>query len=327
MNSMKAIRSVKGGWLFVFRVLAVAVTVLLLGGCTTPVSKAPQLEAGKIGLERTSRDSFLTFQSVIGPGSTGQKIHVVVDTGAEVSGILGDRARGLTPTGAAVSVIGLHGGRLDGKVVRSPLRSPNGDNLFTDEQPVGAEMVVLPSGARLPGDTQALVGIDFLGTNAGYLDVGKAILAAKATVRGPQSGVRLDVFRCAVSSSELRFVACEYRGTVLVWLLDTGASQTLLSRSTAEKIGVSGIGMVSHLIDSGGHRVALRHSALRNTRWGKANHGLKSLPVGITELPHLRDFRLADGSPVDGVLGIDMLTRQAAVIDFRSDVMWLNPAS
>jgi len=328
MNSKKAIRPVPGGWLFVFRAFVViaAAPVLALSGCALVEPSAPPAEVGTISLERSSRESFLIFRSEIGEGAATRTIRFVIDTGAEVSGILDESAAGLTPTGAAVSLIGLHGSRLDGKVVRSQLRSPEAEDLFGDQQPVGAEMVVLPRGARLPGNTQALVGIDFLRTNASYLDVGKATLAAKGKSTSRREGVAVDLLRSSGEGGDLYFVACDYRGTRLLWLLDSGASQTLLSQSAAEKIGALGLGKVSYLVDSGGHRVAVRHSVLRDTHWGKpGNDGLSlsSLPVGITELPHLGKIFLSDGSSIDGVIGIDMLTAQNAIIDFQWNTLWL----
>ena len=324
MNSNKAIRSFQGGWLFVFRVFSVVAAAMAVGGCVAPWGSVPQTPVGTIGLKRTLNESLLTFEAMIGEGPMSRTVHFVVDTGAEVSGILGEHAHGLTPTGAALPVIGLHGGRLDGIVVRSPLRSTSGGNLFGDRQAVGAEMVVLPPRARLPGRTQGLVGIDCLKANTSYLDVAKKQLAARPmTFRSP-GGVAVELLSGSSHGGDLLLVAGEYRGQRLVWLLDTGASQTLLSQRTAEKIGLRGIGKVSHLIDSGGQRVAVRHSMLRNTRWGKAGHSLSTLPVGITELPHLEAVRLGNGSSIDGVLGIDMLIRCAAVIDFQSDEMWLN---
>ena len=298
-----------------------------IGGCVTDRDRAPQGQVGTIEIKQTPRDSFLTFDAVVGEAGESRRLSFVIDTGAEVSGILSESGAGLTPTGIAVPVIGLHGGRLDGKVVRSLLRSPGGGNLFGDDQPVGAEMVVLPPGARLPGRTEALLGIDFLTTNSSFLDIAERTLGAKGQsppARRTGFGFSADLLRSSSVGSELLFVTCEYRGTQLVWLLDTGASQTLLSQKTAEKIGALGTGKISHLVDSGGHRVALRHSVVRDTRWGSPGRNLGILPVGITELPHLRNFRLADGSPIDGVIGIDMLTRRAEWIDFQSDTLWLN---
>ena len=105
-------------------------------------------------------------------------------------------------------------------------------------------------------------------------------------------------------------------------ILDTGASETCLDKGSAKKLGVhlesvegqaSGYGGESEDVKTG--KVSLTLNQLV----------IPSFPITVIDLSYVNKAYLADGNGrIDGVLGVDILRKHQAVIDYGTNTLFLH---
>jgi predicted aspartyl protease len=105
-----------------------------------------------------------------------------------------------------------------------------------------------------------------------------------------------------------------------IFVVDTGATGTLISTEAAERAGVtSGDANTAPKAINGAAVHATRGSSSTLTLGGMA-HGAVS-PVIVDYLPNISAVA---GAPIDGILGADILSRGSLTIDFPHSLLWLD---
>jgi hypothetical protein len=78
----------------------------------------------------------------------------------------------------------------------------------------------------------------------------------------------------------------------------------------------------SRMIDASGDRIPLRHARLQNLIFGQVK--VSVFDVSVAPLGTVRKyFRDSTGRPVDGILGMDFLTKGQALLDANSGLIYL----
>jgi predicted aspartyl protease len=283
--------------------------------------------ARPVGLHRSWGNGLVILDAaVIGRNTHRQRVDLVVDTGAEISGLLETAAIGLPEGWERVEVHTLHGGSLDGTTVKGGVFPwPVALEPGVLESMPETSFVVFPGSANLPGKTNGLLGADFLLSERIAVDLGGArLLPSPASVPAPRdSWVRLDLLAAAGRGNPLHFLRMKVGGETFTCLVDSGAERSLLTREAAMRLGikVSRSGQNTQLVDAGGGRVSLGRAKLKNPTWGA--YRIPSFGVGVAPMGNLRRLRTMDGGSVDGVLGLDFLERYSAIIDLPARALWV----
>lgn len=102
--------------------------------------------------------------------------------------------------------------------------------------------------------------------------------------------------------------------TVAMFALDTGANRSLVSRDMAVELGydLAVVTSFSNFITGSGIETAPRVNIERLEALGQER---RNFPVACHNLP--------DGTPFDGLLGLDFLRGQKLTIDFRAGLVTL----
>jgi hypothetical protein len=103
--------------------------------------------------------------------------------------------------------------------------------------------------------------------------------------------------------------------------VDTGACATLISRDAAERAGVTA--SAGSVTPKGGDGVAAaaRPGSLSTLTLG----GVTKEAVRPVVVDFLSRISEAAGTPLDGVVGADVLSRGKLTIDYRRSMLWLDP--
>ncbi len=350
MNSQKAIRPSRGGWLFAFvRLAAVGWTTgLMVASCRlAPLVSQPELreasasasDAGQraVALESGWANRLLSLDAALltegrAAGRERRRVRLVVDSGAEVSGLLPGVAIGLPSAGERIEVRALHGGGLDGVVVHAGLLPWAADfgNAGPSSSPRSlisprASFVVFPQSTRLPDRAEGLLGADFLMSERIAIDVGRGYLLS-SPASPPQAGtgwMKLSLLLGASDNSSLSFLPMSVGGKSIVWLVDCGAESTVLSQTAARRLGlaVSPPPRKSELVDVGGGRVAFGKTVLKGAEWGDTT--MSKFRVGVAPMANLQQLDVVGGAAVDGVVGLDILQRYDAILDLPERCLWV----
>jgi hypothetical protein len=110
------------------------------------------------------------------------------------------------------------------------------------------------------------------------------------------------------------FVRATVDGKPAVFVVDTGASITALTQLGAAKLGVTASGR--EVVNGG----TVATSVVRSLSIAGVDYA--NVRVAIVNVPAARRL----GSRIDGILGLDVLTRSDVVIDLARDTLHLHPA-
>ncbi|UCC48896.1 MAG: retropepsin-like domain-containing protein [Gemmatimonadota bacterium] len=119
-------------------------------------------------------------------------------------------------------------------------------------------------------------------------------------------------------------VQARVNGQPMTMILDTGASHTLLHREAAKRIGVEGRASSCEATGAGGSTETLTASL--------EEFGLNEIPLGPKTVPVIdlgsvnAKLESAGVSPVDGVVGVDVLGEANAVVEFEHATLFLKLA-
>jgi clan AA aspartic protease (TIGR02281 family) len=103
--------------------------------------------------------------------------------------------------------------------------------------------------------------------------------------------------------------------STFLFLLDTGASNTILSTAAADRLGIPKGGNMTMLTAGGGLRVSLR--TLESLQVADAR--LTHIEIAVAEVPLMQSLH------VDGILGADYLRRFRVTIDYDNEVVEIEP--
>ena len=103
--------------------------------------------------------------------------------------------------------------------------------------------------------------------------------------------------------------------STFLFLLDTGASNTILSSAAADRLGIPKGGSMTMLTAGGGLLVSLR--TLESLQVADAR--LTHVEIAVAEVPLMQTLR------VDGILGADYLRRFKVKIDYDNEVVEIEP--
>lgn len=159
--------------------------------------------------------------------------------------------------------------------------------------------------------TVALLGGLVCGLNA-FADEAAAVPPAEAPLMVRDARCGQVLVRCTVDGAELRL------------LLDTGATHTVIDRTAAaEKLAKS------QRVDTTGMQFSSSSSAVRpDILLVTVAAGGRTMPQQPVLVLPLDGVRAALATPVDGILGMDVLKRLSFTLDFRADGVscWGEPA-
>ncbi|UCC74700.1 MAG: clan AA aspartic protease [Gemmatimonadota bacterium] len=119
-------------------------------------------------------------------------------------------------------------------------------------------------------------------------------------------------------------VQARVNGQPMNMILDTGASHTLLHREAAKRIGVERHASSCEATGAGGSSETATAS-LREFRLDEISLGPRTVPVIDLGGVNAR-LESAGLSPVDGVLGVDVLGEADAVVEFEHATLFLKLA-
>jgi clan AA aspartic protease (TIGR02281 family) len=117
-------------------------------------------------------------------------------------------------------------------------------------------------------------------------------------------------------------IAAEVNGHVARLVLDTGASRTVFATSSAERFGLQTTPSEerAHGVGASDHETAT--TTVAELRLGAVR--LRAVAVWTFDLGHLnRALEARGGTPVDGVVGADVLRPAEAVIDYARATLYL----
>lgn len=283
--------------------------------------------ARPVSLHRNWGNGLLTLDAaVIGKNGQLQRANLVVDTGAEISGLLEVVAIGLPEGRERVEVHTLHGAKLDGMTVRAGVFPwPVALQPGVLDAMVETSFVVFPGSANLPGRSNGLLGADFLLEHRIAVDLAEArLLPSPASVPvSSHSWGRLDLLTASAAGDPLRFLQMNVAGGTVVWLVDCGAARSVMTRDAAARLGirVSRSGQNTQLVDAGGGRVELGRAKLKNI--SSSDYRFPNFGVGVAPMENLRQLQTFGGKRIDGVLGLDFLQRHGAMIDLPARALWV----
>jgi predicted aspartyl protease len=177
-------------------------------------------------------------------------------------------------------------------------------------------------GTRIDGD----VGYDFLKAFRLTIDYRKQIvrLARGAyDLAGAAPVTRSEVaFRLASPTKPLVMIPAFVNGDgPHAFVVDTGASATVLSPALADALGIDRAASAT-MLGAGG---MLQATVGRVASLAVGAASLDDLPVVVSDF--LEPIAQAVGAKVDGVVGYNFLRRFRVTIDYPNGVMWLNKTS
>ncbi len=245
----------------------------------------------------------------------GHELRLKVDTGADVSALERKIVRKLglaADPDFSFQVRSFHGANLGTSGANLAVKL--GGVPMSESTP----FVFLPRLTGVPGRIRGILGIRPLREAGAVVDVSGGTIALTGGDHAA-GGERLKLLTS--TQRPFVFVVSRYRGRELVWMVDTGAETSVLTRNSAARLKIAAERQQHRRLadTSGKSREAVR-AILEAVEWGTRLRG--DLPVLVGQVPSLAGVR-AGGKPADGILGLDFLAKHGAVIDFRAGFLTL----
>jgi predicted aspartyl protease len=114
----------------------------------------------------------------------------------------------------------------------------------------------------------------------------------------------------------------DWNGHRLTWVVDTGAEVTVLAQDAVRRHGIPSRQTRTNIIDASGDHAPISVSVLRNVQFNSLT--VSDFEVAVTDLSTVRKhFRDSQGRPVDGIIGMDFLTKSSALLDSASRILYI----
>ncbi len=178
------------------------------------------------------------------------------------------------------------------------------------------------------------IGSDGLGLMSGLVDVGSGSIWLPSSeaenvrdgVIGPlgyQDGLGLIAKKFSLAQNSAHFVIdTVVNGKNAAWVIDTGAEISLVTESSAKRLGISSRPSKVTILDAHGDRAPISVGMIPEIQFG--GFTAVGLQVGVSSLPSLgKYFKNSRGKSVDGILGIDFLRQTGALIDAKSQILYI----
>lgn len=140
---------------------------------------------------------------------------------------------------------------------------------------------------------------------------------------GEHSGLGFDVLRLRPAKNLPHLVLeSQWNGRLVTWIVDTGAEVSVLSKRSANQLGLQTKSSSARIIDASGDNASARSAAFNNIVF--ENLVVSDFPVAVIPLPVVRkNFNDHNGRPVDGIIGMDFLQSSAALFDAGSRLLYV----
>ena len=319
------------------RGVLLAMGALILTQCATPPPAAAvqgrestlrQMGYVPLRLDKVSRD--VRFSRKF--GVNGMPMRLLIDSGAnstDIDGTLADHAG--VKRSKSISVISR------GALGR-PVRSGYGRGTLR-AGPVEASnfpFTLSPSDGRKTATSRyaGQLGLDGLNGLSGLVDVPRASL----WVPGPNSaqarsgnnrplgevknlGTKVLHLKRAGNLPHLLLTGM-VNGRRTTWVVDTGAEVTVMGAESFKQFGLPSYKTDSNIIDASGDKVGIRMAELQNVYFDGVL--VKRFHIAVAPMKAVREvFRDSSGRPVDGIIGMDFLTKGNALLDTKSRLLYL----
>ncbi len=245
-----------------------------------------------------------------------EHVTLVLDTGASATSLTPDVARklGLSPTAQTptrtTAVVG--GQRLEVPVVT--LASLTVGAMRRDNLAIGI-LASFPNAPLIDG----ILGADFLQPFTMTFDYARSQLWLLPAGSQPQAAAASPVPLRLVN--HLLLVPVRFNQQDTVWLLlDTGASRTIITPATAQKLGLQPAANVSKQVMQRGDGALHEVPLVQCPTFQLGETVVESVLVGIAEV-------LPQAPVVGGLLGMDVLARFTVTLDRQTPQLWLAPPS
>jgi predicted aspartyl protease len=183
------------------------------------------------------------------------------------------------------------------------------------------------------------IGLDALQALGALVDLrsGQMWVPGKDAVNARDRSVRPLGFQKGLGFAALRMrrardlthlvLESEWNGRLVTWIVDTGAEVSVLSATSARKLGLETRPSGSRIIDASGDNAPARAATFHNVFFDQLV--LTEFQVAVIPLPVVREnFKDRSGRAVDGIIGMDFLESTGALFDAGSRVLYVgDPAS
>ena len=199
---------------------------------------------------------------------------------------------------------------------------------MADDAPTGS---LIPRATRDSQGFNLVLGWDFLVRNFALIDCNRATLFFRGAEAPAslQATIGESLRRSGFSEIPLRetnhnqgIVAGRMKDWEVLFLVDTGAFASLLDREEAKRLGLVGQSLHARAVGAadGSSELALAHTD--DIQLG--GHRVGKFRIGISDLSALNKFREQQKlPPIIGLIGMDLLSRDEAVIDCLGGRMFM----
>jgi predicted aspartyl protease len=117
-----------------------------------------------------------------------------------------------------------------------------------------------------------------------------------------------------------------WNGHRLTWVVDTGAEVTVLAQDAVRRHRIASRKTNTSIIDASGDHAPISVANLANVQFNSLV--VTDFEVAVTDLSTVRKhFRDSRGRPIDGIIGMDFLTKSSALLDSASRLLYIGQPS
>jgi predicted aspartyl protease len=133
--------------------------------------------------------------------------------------------------------------------------------------------------------------------------------------------VKLKTFTVPGSESFHLLIKAELNGVPGIFILDTGASTSVLNIHRRKKFKIKALDNQPEIVaySASPEKLQVEFSFARKLRIKKWK--IKKIPVVLMDLSHIGD--MAGASGIDGIIGADILMAAEAVVDYKNLILYL----
>lgn|GEM_PF-3935590 len=250
----------------------------------------------------------------------GRPAHIVLDTadGAPFTALIGQAAAASSvKLDSGPSATAFFPGAGEVSIQSGTLKSLRLGEVSLSDADVGVTNAPDRMSQVLGRPVDAIVGWKFLRTRTIRIDYPARQVDLTAAPGKARSAIAFDV----TPKRRVITVKMEVNGKgPFIFVVDTGATGTLISPEAAARAGVTSGGANPAPKVANGAVMQMTPGSLSTLTVGGMAHGVVK-PVIVNFLPNIS---AAAGAPIDGILGADVLSRGGLTIDYPRSRLWLD---